>query len=116
MAFDTSLRDEAVRRAAERREQSRLRIIRETESALAELAVAAGIREAYLFGSVTRPHGFQDDSDVDVAVTCTMRDSMALAAKLSRRIGREIHLIELDESPAAERAKREGVRWIAKSS
>ena len=105
-----------MRRAAERREQSRLRVIRATESALAELAAAAGITEAYLFGSVTRAHGFRDGSDVDVAVASTARDQMALAAKLSRRIGREVHIVELDGSTVAERAKQEGVRWTAQSS
>ena len=79
-------------------------------------AGAAGIREAYLFGSVTRPHGFRDESDVDMVVASTVRDPVALAAKLSRRIGREVHIVELDGSLVAERAKREGVRWTAQSS
>ena len=116
MAFDTSLRDKAVRKAAERREQSRLQVIRATESALSELAAGAGIREAYLFGSVTRPYGFRDESDVDMAVASTVRVSVALAAKLSRRIGREVHIVELDGSLVAERAKREGVLWTTQSS
>ena len=116
MAFDTSLRDKAVRQAAERREQSRLQVIQATESALSELAAAAGIREAYLFGSVTRQHGFRDESDVDMAVASTVRDPVALAAKLSRRIGREVHIVELDGSLVAERAKREGLLWTTQSS
>lgn len=116
MAFDTSLRDKAVRQAKERREQSRLHVIRATESALSELAAAAGIREVYLFGSVTRPQGFRDESDVDMAVASTVRDPVALAAKLSRRIGREVHIVELDGSLVAERAKREGVLWTTQSS
>jgi len=116
MAFDTSLRDKAVRQAAERREASRLRVMRATESALSDLAATAGIREAYLFGSLTRPLGFRDESDVDMAVASTVRDPIGLAAKLSRRIGREVHIVELDGSLVAERAKREGVLWTAQSS
>ena len=84
MAFDTRLRDWAVRLARERREALRLTVLNKTKSALSDLARAVGITEVFLFGSMCRPGAFREGSDVDVAVAGRKLDPpLALAFELS---------------------------------
>lgn len=115
MGFDTSLRDQAVRRERARREEVRQRVVANALAALDELAPAWGVSRAYIFGSASRPGTFSLESDVDIAVAGTVENTVILAARLSRRIGREVHVLELDGSPAAARARREGIEWTPRS-
>ena len=115
MAFDTSLRDAAVHKRRAKWEAERLRVLGELEAALLGAARRAGFSEAYLFGSLTRPGAFRETSDVDVGIPGPLPDVVSVASELSRRVGREVHVIELDESRIGEIARRDGIRWTLPS-
>lgn len=114
MAFDTSIRDAAVARERAEREAARREALDRTVSALEEVARETGLERACLFGSIVRPGWFGRDSDVDIAVEGG-GDELSLAVRLSRAIGREVHVVPLDDSPVADRARREGIEWTPKS-
>ena len=113
MSFSTLIRATARRRAE--REASREDVLARTEAALEEMSARYGITEAYLFGSLVRPGRFSADSDIDVAVAGLGADYWAFAAELSRRVGREVDLVDLPTSRFARRICREGLRWTPTS-
>ncbi len=112
MPFDTSLRDEAVRREHAESEAARIRALEATRRALSALQDEYSIRSAIIFGSVIRPGHFDVKSDVDIALDASFEEQFRLAGRLSRLIGREVHVVPLDDSAIAERARREGVEWM----
>lgn len=109
MGYDTSVRDQAVARDRERREELRLRMLQAIKEALAAHAKELGIDYAYIHGSVIRPGAFRDDSDIDVAVP--EANPVVVAGRLTHAVGREVHVLELDDSRAARRARTEGMLW-----
>lgn len=115
MAFDTSLRDQAIVRKREEREALRRAVFAEVMSAFTDIAPTFGISELYLFGSITRPGSFRDESDVDVAVDQPKVDTFGLAVELSRRLRREVHVVDLESGRIRDVVNREGVRWIRAS-
>lgn len=111
MAFDTSIRDLAVRSERAVREEKREQCLSATLDALNALGSGLGMRSAYLFGSLVREGAFRQDSDVDIAVEGAVEPIHA-AARLSARIGREVQIVVLDGSPVARRALAAGTKWI----
>lgn len=61
------------------------------------LALVPGVAFAIVFGSVARGAA-HSNSDVDVAIAGTSLDPSALAALLSEAMGREAHVLRLDEA------------------
>ncbi len=59
------------------------------------LASRRDLRLAILFGSVARGTG-RADSDVDVAVLARNLDPLGLASDLTRALGREVQIVDLD--------------------
>ncbi|HUX19773.1 MAG TPA: nucleotidyltransferase domain-containing protein [Spirochaetia bacterium] len=111
MPFDTSLRDQAVRRERAEREAARIAALEATRDALSGLRDEFSLQSAIIFGSVIHPDGFRRDSDIDIALDSPPVEEFRLAGRLSRLIGREVHIVPLDGSAVAERARREGVEW-----
>lgn len=110
--FSTHLLDEALARKRREREDLRPMILTQALLALDELSQEIPFSEAYLFGSVAKPHRFREDSDVDVAILGLPDEHFFRAmAFLSARLGRDVDLIELEACPFAERVKKEGIRW-----
>jgi len=70
---------------------------------------AAGAREVYLFGSVSRGR-LRPDSDVDIAVSGLPPEVFFQAmGKASRAVGRPVDLIDLDvENPFTRYLKEQG--------
>lgn len=58
------------------------------------LAGAAGVRAAFVFGSVARGKA-RPDSDVDIAVVGQGIDTLSLSAALSMALGREVDVVEV---------------------
>ena len=109
MSFSTLIHATARRRAE--REASREDALARTVAAIEALGPRYGVTEAYLFGSLVRPGRFSAHSDIDVAVAGLGPAHWAFAAELSRRVGREVDLVDLEGSRFAQRIRREGVRW-----
>jgi predicted nucleotidyltransferase len=61
------------------------------------LAARGDVRLGILFGSVARGRA-REDSDVDVAVDAPGTDLLELAAELSVAVGREVHVVLLDQA------------------
>lgn len=74
------------------------------------LAADPGVHLALLFGSQARGHAGAG-SDVDVAVLGRSVDRLALAASLTRAVGREVQVVDLSDPgvPLLEELVRDGI-------
>lgn len=70
---------------------------RELELVSQALALFPSVRLALVFGSVARATA-RDDSDLDVAVAGTDVDLLGVAATLSREVGRDVHVVRLEDA------------------
>ena len=113
--FSTHLLDEALARKRREREELRRRVLTQAFVALDELSQEIPFFEAYLFGSVVKPHKFREDSDVDVAILVLPDEHFFRAMTfLSARLGRDVDLVQLEVCPFAEKVKKEGIKWTKK--
>lgn len=114
--FSTALLDEAIRRKRREREELRLSIIAAILSALDELAGEISFAEAYIFGSVVRPYGYSEESDADIAfVGLKDKDFFKAMSFISRKIGREVDIVQLERHRFAQEIRRSGIQWTRKS-
>ncbi len=114
--FNTDVLDQCLRRNRAENETNRKRTVRQIMSALPKLAEKYGLREAYVFGSLTKPNGFRRNSDVDLAVEgLRNEDYFALRAELVRAVGREIDILQLERHPWRERILESGIKWKTKN-
>lgn len=61
------------------------------------LAAVGGVDLGLVFGSFARGEE-RADSDIDVAVSGTVPDLLTLSASITREIGREAHIVRLQEA------------------
>ena len=117
MAFDTSLLDKSLARRRAAREATRQAMLAAVVRLLGELSPRYGFRRAYIFGSVTQPGHFTEQSDVDIAVE-PMEPAHFFAAMsaLAEALGREVDLVELNKCHFAHRIRERGIEWIATPS
>lgn len=112
MAFKTCLLDEALARRRAIMERTRRAVLAELVRLLGEWGPRYGIRHAYIFGSITRPGHFTEDSDVDIAVERMVPEDYFLAmSAFASALGREVDLIELDRCHFAHRIRERGIKW-----
>lgn len=112
MGFNTRLLDEAIARRRERNEAERQETLAKVLDWLAENGQQFGIQQAYLFGSLTRPHRFHPQSDVDLAVESMEPEPFFMAiATLSEYLEREVDIVELKKCHFAQRIRDEGILW-----
>jgi len=110
--FDTYLLDQALARRREAQEHSRRHMLDRVLRLLDEMGPQCNIHHAYIFGSVTRPYRFSEDSDVDIAVEPVPPEQFfAAIGAFALALGREVDLIELDKCPFAHRILEEGIEW-----
>lgn len=104
-----------------RRDEARARDVRQlldrvetARGALVSILVAAGVTEAWIFGSVA--HGTpRPESDVDMAVAgCPPDRFYRLAAELERALALPLDLVDLDHAPSdlAEAIRTHGLRIV----
>ena len=69
----------------------------------------------YVYGSVVRPSGFREDSDVDVALTAEPpdRSMFRVQSELTDLVGRPVDVCLLDETRLREKIIREGELWTS---
>ncbi len=116
MAFDTSIVDQARDKKRARLEKERQAILSQLFYLLDKHNAELNISEAYVFGSVTRPGRFGDQSDVDVAVERIDAASFFRAMSLlSTALGRAVDLVELSKCHFAQRIRERGIRWTKRS-
>jgi predicted nucleotidyltransferase len=97
---------------AARREELRLSTRAELKRALAELLPSQAV---LVFGSLTVPNQFRQDSDVDIALE-TETDGMSLfslAGQLEERLGRPVDVVILNRCRFRKKIEREGELWTS---
>ena len=88
---------------AEERERARLDVLSRVVEALHLLEERYCWKEAYLFGSLTRPGRFHPDSDVDIAIRGLNKfEHFAFVGDLSMLLQRPVDVLRLEDSPLAE--------------
>ena len=107
-AFDTSIRDRAVKQRRERLEQERRRLLDAVEKTLRESREKYHIREAYITGSLLQPHRWYTFSDVDVAVSGCSQHIFSIMGELEETTEKEVDVIDLDNHPSPD--------WVRKRS
>lgn len=112
-AFSTHLVDQARQRKREEREKARLAYIRRVAQSLDALSELVSFREAYIFGSLTKAGSFRPGvSDVDIAIAGLRDEDFFKAASfLSRELGIEVDLIQLEGHRLEPEIKKEGLKW-----
>ncbi|RLA97983.1 MAG: hypothetical protein DRG32_02475 [Deltaproteobacteria bacterium] len=112
MAFSTHLLDRALADEKERRERRRKELLESVFQALEELSHEITFREAYIFGSLTKPYRHFDESDIDIGfVGLKNEDFFQAMAFLSRKLGTEVDLLQLENHRLQEKILKEGIRW-----
>ncbi len=115
-AFSCDLLNEVQRTRRARREAQRQAVLKQMWELLPRLHAIIRFHEAYVFGSVLSSKRFQDDSDVDVAfVGLQDKDFFPAMAWLSRELGREVDVIQLEGHRLADKIRKEGLRWTRRS-
>lgn len=110
----TDLLDQFIQQKRDRQERDRVLTIQKIQQWLNQHGLTYGVREAYIFGSLSRPGHFHDASDVDIAVLQINPELQFQAMSLlSAFLGRDVDLIELAKCPFQHRIRETGIRWTA---
>ena len=110
--FSTYLLDYALVREREGREQERQERIAAVLKALDALSHLISFDQSYVFGSLTKPFRFFKDSDIDIGfVGLKDEDFFQTIAFLSRKLGREVDVLQLEDHPLRAKVMREGMKW-----
>ena len=103
---------EKRKKERERAEKLREKLLSDIDEALSELLQLVPFQDAYIFGSITTPHGFSPDSDVDIAFYGLKdEDFFKTIAFLSRRLARDVDVIQLEGHRLEEKIIRTGIKW-----
>lgn len=109
-AFDTRIRDKAIRTRRRRLAAEQAELLRRVRQALLDLREPLGIRSAYIVGTVLSPALWRESSDVDVAVSGCSHAALDVMKALEDATGKTVDVIDLDRHPAPETFVRSGVR------
>jgi uncharacterized protein len=116
MAFDTSIVDKARDKKRAQRESARQALLSQLLDLIDKHSAELNISEAYVFGSITRPGRFREESDIDVAVEQLDAESFFRAMSLlSTALGRAVDLVELHTCHFAQQIRERGIRWTKRS-
>lgn len=109
--------DVAVQEKKEKWEEERKRVLQRTVNALNLLTREIKFSEAHIFGSLIHPYNFRDDSDVDIGFFgLADEDFFRAIALLSREIGRDVDVIQLESHPLKDRIQTAGIMDWTKSN
>jgi len=112
--FNTAKLDKILSDQTLQNEQERQNLLRKAIKWLDEYALHYGIHTAYIFGSLTQPNKFHQNSDVDIAVEeINLNDFFAVMGLLSETMGRNVDITEIHKCHFRERIKQAGIRWTA---
>ena len=110
--FSTCVLERALAEERERREQWRREMLSQVQKALEALSRQISFEEAYIFGSAAKPHRYFEGSDLDIAfVGLRDEDFFKASAFLSRELGIEVDVLQLEGHTLKEKILKEGIRW-----
>ncbi len=113
--FSTHVLDKAIQHRKEANERLRLVRLGRAFDALQKLAGEVLFEEAYLFGSLARPYGFLENSDIDIGfIGLKDRDFFVATAFLSRELSVDVDVVQLEGHRMEEKVRQGGIRWVKK--
>lgn len=103
---------EKRKREREKAELIRQKLLEEVKKLLSSLCQLIPFEEAYIFGSLVKPEAFFVESDIDIAFYGLKdKDFIKAISFLSRHIGRDVDVVQLEGYRLEEKIKKEGIRW-----
>jgi len=102
------------RRKRERENTQRLReeLLSKVNEAISALSQLISFKDAYIFGSISSPKLFSTHSDIDIAFYGLRNEDFFKAISfLSRSLGRDVDVIQLENHRLEEKIKIQGMRW-----
>jgi len=112
MTFQTTYLDQILAKQRSQLEQERQNLLEKTIDWLNKYGSRYGIKQAYIFGSLTRQNQFTKNSDIDIAVEITNTDHLfSLISLISEATAREVDLILLNNCHFANRIRERGIKW-----
>jgi len=115
LKFSTYLLDKVIEDKKREKENLRLRLVEAAFHALDRLSREIHFEEAYLFGSITKPYRFSTESDIDIGfVGLRDGDFFRAMAFISREIGFDVDVIQLEGHKLEQKVKKEGMKWKRK--
>ena len=108
-AFDTSVRDRAIKQRRERLEQERRKLIYVVAEVLRESREKYNIREAYITGSLLQSYRWYQFSDVDVVVSGCSRHIFSIMKEVEDVTDKDVDVIDLDNHPSPDWVRKKGM-------
>jgi len=108
-AFDTSIRDRAIKERRERLEKERRRLIYVVADVLRENREKYHIREAYITGSLLQSYRWYDLSDVDVVVSGCSQHILSIMGDVEEATDKDVDVIDLDNHPSPDWVRKKGM-------
>jgi len=103
---------EKRKKEQEKAQKLREKLLFDIDEALSELSQSVPFQDAYIFGSITTPHTFSPDSDVDIAFYGLKdQDFFKAIAFLSRRLAKDVNVVQLEGHRLEEKIKSTGIKW-----
>ncbi len=94
------------------RERIRKKALREISVVLELLRKEILFEDVFIFGSVTNPSQYYEQSDIDLAFKGLERDKLFfVTGYLSRHLERDINVVDLEEIHFKEKILKTGIRW-----
>lgn len=113
--FSTHILDSVLEKKRIRKEKLRLKVISKIKYALNELFQEVQFKEAYIFGSVTKPNRFSEDSDIDIGfLGLKENDFFKALSILSRKLDSSVDIIQLEDYKYRNGIEKIGIKWKKK--
>lgn len=108
----TYLLDKALQKKRMEKERLRLAIIEKAKKILKQMGETVPFEKAYLFGTMTKPYRFSEESDIDIAfIDLKDEDFFPALAYLSRSLGRNVDILQLEKHRLKKKIMKEGILW-----
>ena len=89
-----------------------MKVYDRTWEAIARLKERYPFDAVYFFGSLTKPYGFFNSSDIDIGIEGLDKFlHYRFISDLSRLLKRDIDVVRLEDCPFAETIRKLGVQW-----
>ena len=112
MTFNTNYLDKRLKEKADKNEKDRQQILQEIQNWLDQFGSEYGVKQAYIFGSLTYPNRFHEESDIDIAVEqADPVGFFSMISVLMTDFNRDVDVILLKQCHFADKIRKTGVLW-----
>ncbi|MBP7796922.1 MAG: hypothetical protein KA059_09130 [Elusimicrobiales bacterium] len=97
------------------KEKLRKHALKKLDTILSEMSQIIFFKDAYIFGSITKPHQFTEESDVDIAfLGLDDKDFFKAMSFISGQLERDVDIIQIENHRLSEKVVKEGIKWTRK--